>query len=188
MTDQEYFELGHHSNQLEPLPTEEWILDIGGGGEGVIGELMGKQVVAIDLRKDELEETSNDSLKIVMDASDLKFLDESFSMVTAYYALMYMPLDVQEKVFAEVYRVLKPGGYFLVWDAHIPTRPDTEYDIVVITQTIELPHKTIRTGYGCRWPQKELDLEHYQMLGKKYGFNSTKSENLQEKIFIEFKK
>lgn len=33
-----------------------WILDIG-GGEGIIEKIKGKQVVAIDFRKQELEET-----------------------------------------------------------------------------------------------------------------------------------
>ena len=33
-----------------------YILDIGGGGEGVIGQLKGDQVIAIDRRKAELEE------------------------------------------------------------------------------------------------------------------------------------
>ena len=32
------------------------MLDIGGGGEGVIGRLYGRQVVAIDNRQEELDE------------------------------------------------------------------------------------------------------------------------------------
>ena len=184
----EYYELAHHIIKLEPLSTEGWILDIGGGGEGVIGELMGKQVVAIDLRKDELEETHNDSMKIVMDATELKFLDESFPMVTAYYALMYMPVEVQEKVFTEVFRVLEPGGHFLLWDAKIPTKPDTDLDVVVITQTIELPDKTIQTGYGCRWPEKELTLEHYSNLGRKQGLTVSQQVDSEGKLYIKFKK
>ena len=32
------------------------ILDIGGGGEGIIGRLYGPQVIAIDYRQDELDE------------------------------------------------------------------------------------------------------------------------------------
>ncbi len=188
MSDQKYYELGHHTVKLIPLSTSDWILDIGGGGEGVIGELMGKQVIAIDLRKDELEETHNDSLKIVMDATDLKFLDESFSMVTAYYTLMYIPVDVQEKVYAEIYRVLEPGGCFLLWDAHIPTRRDTDLDIIVVTQTIELPKKSIQTGYGCRWPKEELSLDHYAKLGIKQGFSVLHQADEEGKLFLQFKK
>jgi hypothetical protein len=33
---------------LKPVETPGWILDLGGGGEGVIGRLCGERVVAID--------------------------------------------------------------------------------------------------------------------------------------------
>lgn len=188
MSDQKYYELGNHNIHLEPLPTTGWILDIGGGGEGIIGHLMGKQVIAIDLRKDELEETDNDALKIVMDATNLKFLDASLPMVTAFYSLMYMPIDVQEKVFAEVYRVLEPGGRFLLWDAHIPTRPETDLDIAVINLTVELGGMTGNTGYGCRWPSTELSLEHYAALGKKHGFTVLQETEENGKLFLEYVK
>ncbi|MHA2027027.1 MAG: class I SAM-dependent methyltransferase, partial [Candidatus Thorarchaeota archaeon] len=69
------------------------ILDVGGGGEGIIGILKGKDVVAIDMRKDELEETTNEALKVVMDARDLKFIDESFTVATIYFTFMYIPED-----------------------------------------------------------------------------------------------
>ena len=188
MSDQQHYELGHHSIQLEALPTDGWILDIGGGGEGIIGHLMGKQVIAIDLRTDELDETDNDALKIVMDATDLKFLDSSFSMVTAFYSLMYMPIDVQEKVYAEVYRVLEPGGHFLLWDAFIPARPETDLDIAVITLTYELCGMTGQTGYGCRWPKSDLSLAHYNALGEKYGFTVLQQTDVDGKLFLEFEK
>ena len=32
------------------------VLDIGGGGEGIIGRLYGKNVTAIDIRQEELDE------------------------------------------------------------------------------------------------------------------------------------
>lgn len=188
MTEQSYHELAHHDIRLTALPTTGFILDIGGGGEGVIGSLMGSQVVAIDLRKDELEEADNDSLKIVMDATDLKFLDDSFPTATAFYTLMYMPVDVQEQVFQEVYRVLKPGGHFLAWDGHIPSQHNNDHDVVVITLTIGMPNQTIETGYGCHWPTKELDLNHYLNVGIKQGFTPIKRNMDAGKIFIEFVK
>ncbi|MFC1879420.1 class I SAM-dependent methyltransferase [Chloroflexota bacterium] len=65
------------------------ILDIGGGGEGIIGILKGEKVIAIDPRKRELEEAADGPLKIVMDARDLFFLDSTFNTVTAFFTLMY---------------------------------------------------------------------------------------------------
>ena len=96
------------------------ILDIGGGGEGIIGQMKPAQVIAIDLSKRELEEAPPGPLKIVMDATDLKFLDASFDTLTAFFSLMYMRPEIQKKAFAEAFRVLRPGGRWMVWDAAIP--------------------------------------------------------------------
>ena len=52
-----------------------WILDIGGGCRGTIGRVKPDQVVAIDISERELKEAPNTFLKIVMDATDLKFMD-----------------------------------------------------------------------------------------------------------------
>jgi hypothetical protein len=58
---------------LPDFPAQGLILDIGGGGEGVIGQLKGKQVVAIDLSRQELDEAPGEPLlKIVMDAYPLR--------------------------------------------------------------------------------------------------------------------
>ncbi len=90
-----------------------FILDIGGGGEGVIGQFKGNQVIAIDPNKRELEEAANGPLKIVMDAADLKFLDNSFETVTAFFTLLYIKSKNLDKIFNEVIRVLAPDGKFL---------------------------------------------------------------------------
>ena len=97
-----------------------YILDIGGGGEGVIGKLKGKQVIAIDPNRRELEEAAAGPLKIVMDATDLQFLDGTFSTTTSFFTLMYIKGSDHEQVFGEVYRVLAPGGRFLIWDVVFP--------------------------------------------------------------------
>ena len=78
---------------------EGWVLDIGGGGEGIIGILKGNQVIAIDHRKRELEETTNEALKIVMDARELKFLDESFWTATAFFTFLYVHWEDCESIF-----------------------------------------------------------------------------------------
>lgn len=70
--------------------SDGWILDIGGGGEGIIGRLKGSQVVAIDLFAWGMRRTPPGPLKLVMDAADLKFIDGSFGTVTSFFTLMYM--------------------------------------------------------------------------------------------------
>lgn len=49
------------------------ILDIGGGGEGIIGQLYGEQVVAIDKRQEELDEAPDCFEKVLMDATEMVF-------------------------------------------------------------------------------------------------------------------
>jgi ubiquinone/menaquinone biosynthesis C-methylase UbiE len=126
-----------------------FILDIGAGGEGIIGLLKGSQVIGIDRNERELRETSNDSLKIVMDATDLKFLDNTFDTVTIFYALMYMPWDIVERVLSEVFRVLRPGGQLLIWDAVVQPPMSTEKEFFLASVNVTFPDgKTVKTGYG----------------------------------------
>jgi len=91
-----------------------FILDIGGGGEGIVGQLKGKQVIAIDPNKGELEEAADGPSKIIMDAGNRLFLDDTFEVVTSFFTLMYIRGSEQARVFEEVYRVLEPKGRFLI--------------------------------------------------------------------------
>ena len=65
------------------------ILDIGGGGEAIIGQMYGDKVTAIDNRQEELDEAPNCCTKLLMDAEKLSFFDGSFDNVTFFYTLMY---------------------------------------------------------------------------------------------------
>ncbi|MHA2077251.1 MAG: class I SAM-dependent methyltransferase [Candidatus Thorarchaeota archaeon] len=145
------------------------ILDVGGGGEGIIGILKGKDVVAIDMRKDELEETTNEALKVVMDARDLKFIDESFTVATIYFTFMYIPEDDFEAIFREIWRVLKPGGVVHIWDAifQIPSEEKEKNRFVIILKTHFPNGQENQTGYGglMRDQHPELFLSPAQKVG-----------------------
>ena len=77
------------------------ILDVGGGGEGVIGRLYPKQVVAIDNDADELYEAPGDFERLLMDATEMTFPDASFDAATFFYSLMFMTADEQRAALAE---------------------------------------------------------------------------------------
>jgi len=148
-----------------------WILDVGGGGEGIIGILKGRQVVAIDLWRRELEESPEGPLKIVMDAADLQFLDATFDTATAFFSLMYIKTRADfEKVFGELFRVLKAGGQLLIWDVFVPQCLDDEKDIFAVPILIRVAGQEIETGYGQLWPEEECDLAFYLGLVEKSGF------------------
>ncbi len=153
-----------------------YILDIGGGGEGIIGQMKPAHVIAIDLSKQELEEAPAGPLKIVMDATDLKFLDASFDTATAFFSLMYMRPDVQRRVFAEVFRVLNRGGRWLVWDAVIPRTLENDTRGPVFRFRFHLPGKVVQTGYGTLWPDQPMDLDRYKRLARETGFEIARAE------------
>jgi len=160
----------------------ERILDIGGGGEGIIGLCYEEKVIAIDQRKDELEEASNGPLKIVMDAKELCFLDNTFDAVTSFFTLMYVDTADHKKIFNEIYRVLKKDGEFILWDAKIPKYDNSIKDIFVIQLEISTPLKLIETGYGVLRKGKEQDVEYFINMGIETGFKVIREE-VQEHTF-----
>ena len=155
------------SIELSPIKTDGFILDIGGGGEGIIGKLNGKQVVAVDTSERELLGTQNEALKVVMDATDLKFLPESFDVCTSFFSIMYIPNDKHLKVFKEAYRVLKKGGKFLMWDVRIPEKRG-DYKAFLVRLKVRLPTEETEAGYGVKW--KTQNIEHFKVLAQKSKF------------------
>jgi SAM-dependent methyltransferase len=164
-----------------------WILDLGGGCRGTIGRLKPDQVVAIDISPRELKEAPAGFLKIVMDASDLKFMDGAFRTETAFFSLMYMPPSIHRKVFAEAYRVLQPGGCWLIWDAVVPAASDEpEGKRFTIYLRTKLPSETIDYGYSIARYDRVLDPSYYVALAKDCGFEviALKEQNLPRKTFF----
>ncbi len=121
------------------------ILDIGGGGEGVIGRLYTSQVVAIDNNQAELDEAPGGFEKVLMDATDLEFANDSFAHVTFFYTLMFMRAEEQRSAILEAARVLKPGGQLHIWDHDIVSAYPEPFCVDV---TIQLPNERISTTYG----------------------------------------
>jgi ubiquinone/menaquinone biosynthesis C-methylase UbiE len=193
MTDDDRYKDVHFAASLEitieRIEREGYILDIGGGGEGVIGQLESRRVVAIDKRKDELEEANiGDYLRIIMDATDLKFLDESFPTVTAFYSMMYMDTEVKKKVFDEIYRVLTPGGEVILWDLIVPEQFDDTKSVYAIMLKIQLPDRTIETGYGCPWANRTQNPSDFKNYAESAGFEIVEEKIDEHTIFLRLKK
>lgn len=152
-----------------------WVLDIGGGGEGIIGLVAGRRVVAIDLLASELEECSNDSLKVVMDARDLKFLDGTFDTVTAFFSFMFIPWPDLPKVFSEISRVLRPGGRLEVWDIEFQVPSGLERRGLAFLLTATLPDgRVVETGYGCE--SRDQGIDDFVRLGGEAGLRVESTE------------
>lgn len=169
------------------FPAEGHIVDIGGGGEGVIGQLKPKQTIAVDLIKRELEQSPPGPLKIVMDARELKFLDNAIPTLTAFYCLMYVAEADHVKVFSEAYRVLAPGGRLLIWEAMTP-RKEGEKKWALFPLTVNLPGKQIKTGYGVPLGDHPHDLAYFFRLGTSVGFQSVASREQGQHFYLEMRK
>ena len=121
------------------------ILDIGGGGEGIIGRLYTSQVIAIDICQGELDEAPTGFEKILMDATQLDFKDNSFDYVTSFYTLMFMSYDEQKRAISEATRVLRSGGELHIWDCDITSAYPEPFCMDV---AVQLPDEYICTTYG----------------------------------------
>ncbi len=170
MSDEEYYMIKKQTIAMHPIQTTGYILDIGGGGEGIIGKLNGQGVVAVDTRIKELIDTKNESVKIVMDANDLAFPPASFDVATSFFSLMFIKNKDHQRVFEEIHGVLKDEGIFYVWDVRIPLR-NVDKLIFGVPLEISLPDQKIETGYGVGWFNKEQDLAYFIELAQKTNFD-----------------
>jgi len=91
-------------------------------------------------------------------------------------------------VFSEVFRVLKSGGLFLIWDAIIPQRLDEDKDIAVFPLLVRLPNEEIDAMYGVLWPEEEQDLSYYVRLAENAGFNVVAQREKDGVLFLKLRK
>ncbi|PPA70683.1 class I SAM-dependent methyltransferase [Jeotgalibacillus proteolyticus] len=104
-------------------------LDIATGGGNVVKKLAPfvSSIFATDLTKDMLQNTSTYLTEfpnvhyVVADAEELPFLDRTFDIVVCRIAAHHFPSP--EKFVQEVFRVVKPGGRFLLIDNVSPEDP-----------------------------------------------------------------
>jgi len=126
------------------------VIDIGGGGEGVIAQAGGVGVIPIDKYISEIREARRKAPDVpwmVADATEMPYEGQCFDNATAFFSCMYMSDDVKEMVFRETQRVLKQGGEFWIWDAPMVTKSK----VFAIRLQVAL-HEThsIGTVYGVK--------------------------------------
>ena len=109
---------------LRYLETDGLILDIGGGGEGLVSRIMGSKVCAVDIRMSEIREAQIHGPPanwFVGDGQALCFQDDVFDIITLWFSLGYMSdWSVKRSVLEEAYRVLNEGGKLSILASNIP--------------------------------------------------------------------
>jgi len=157
--------------EVKDFKSDGFVLDIGGGGEGIIGRLKGKQAVAIDIRKGELDEILAGPQKVVMDARQLAFPDGSFQTATAFFSMMYLKTrGDHQQVISEAWRVLKPGAHLHLWDVDLSKRPGRRKEFFLVRLRYRVGEFENGTGYGMRWPEEPRGEEYYLQLASQAGF------------------
>lgn len=159
------------------------ILDIGGGGEGIIGRIYQSQVTAIDNRQEELDEAPEGFIKLLMDACNLKFEDSIFDNVSLFYTLMYIDKDKHIKVIEEAYRVLKKGGELYIWDTNIK-----EANPFLVQLSIDVGDTIINTTYGVYKENAFQDKDYYKSICEKLGFYLIEEFLDNNQIYLRLKK
>ncbi|NPD90237.1 MAG: class I SAM-dependent methyltransferase [Asgard group archaeon] len=162
------------------------IIDIGAGGEGVIAQVGGERVTAIDKLQSEIDEAKDKAPNakwMVADATELPFENEEFDNATSFFSGMYMSHEDKKKIIEEIHRVISPGGELWIWDSKI----DTDKDQFIITLTISLPDKEkFNTGYGTRITKQDEGI--YEEYLKEAGFIIEEREVNKYWFFIKAKK
>lgn len=155
---------------LEQIRTEGLILDIGGGGEGLVSRIEGSKVCAVDIRISEIREAQihgPPSNWFVGDGQALCFQENVFDVVTLWFSLGYMSdWAIKQRVLKEAYRVLVEGGRLSILASRIPKSCER----LTFWGHFTFPDGTIsQTGYGVRGGQEQT-LERITELLSNIGF------------------
>lgn len=145
---------------IPPLP-QGCILDIGAGGEGIIAQSAGSNVIAVDKYRSEIQEAwdkAPDAEWMVADGTKLPFKSESLDVATTFFSCMYMTDNVKKEVFSEVQRILKRGGEFLIWDVQMAAKNK----VFAIRLAVDIEERTVKTIYGVKAKDQTADsLRHF---------------------------
>ncbi|MGY5881232.1 MAG: class I SAM-dependent methyltransferase [Candidatus Thorarchaeota archaeon] len=163
--------------KLQELHTDGPILDIGGGGEGLVSRIEESKVCAIDIRMSEIREAQIHGPPanwFVGDGRKLCFQDDVFDVVTLWFSLGYMSdWSIKQSVLEEAYRVLDKKGKLSILASNIPKSCKR----LIFWGHFTLPDGTIsQTGYGVRGGQDQT-LDRIAKLLESTGFKIQSKED-----------
>lgn len=155
-----------------------FVVDIGGGGEGVIAKACGRETVGVDIRKGEIGEAKSRGAVanwVLCDACSMPFRNGTFDVATFFFSLMYMKtFERKQTVLLETRRILKSDGLLCLWDAIIQAESDV---YMIFVEAILPDREKIYTGYGVKGKEKEQSLEVINKLADEAGFKVTRTES-----------
>jgi ubiquinone/menaquinone biosynthesis C-methylase UbiE len=166
--------------ELQGFSEEGLILDIGGGGEGLVSRIERDRVCAVDIRMSEIREAQihgHSTNWFAADGENTCFHNEVFDIVTLWFSLGYMSdWTTKQRVLEEAYRVLKKNGRLSVLASKIPKTSDR----FVFWANFTMPDGfTSKIGYGVRGGQSQTLHRVLELVGKA-GFGQHQFEDHDE--------
>ncbi len=171
--------------QLPTLPDGK-IIDIGGGGDGIIARDGLERVFPVDKFLSEIQEARDNAKAarwINAEAAMLPFPPQTFDLATAFFSLMYIPIADREAIFLEANRALKPGGEFWIWDAIMSSKSGV---YALRLKTTLQSAQVVQSTYGVK--AKDQTLDTLCMLLEKSGFSVINGEKQHHTLFIKARK
>lgn len=156
--------------KLDSLPEDGLVLDIGGGGEGLVSRIGRERVCAVDYRMSEiLEARIHDPPAnwFLSDATHLPFRQKSFDVATLWFSLGYMrEWSTKEHALAQVFDSLRPDGVLSI----LASRIDCREERFVFNALFTLPDGVVsKVGYGVQGNQGQT-LDRLCSLIRRVGF------------------
>ena len=148
------------------------VLDLGSGTGAAYEQLTNYETTAIDPDKKMLELNLFEN-KVVGSAENLPFEDNSFDNV--FCSFVWRNVSDANKALSEVYRVLKPGGKFVLLDM---TRPKNSF--------VKILHKIGTFILLHLIGLITFNLKEYRFLHKSLDFYPQPENHLKKGAFIDF--
>jgi len=166
-----------------PLNHRPSLLDLG-CGTGLIHSLLSRNgfcVSGIDVSSasiDIAQKSNPDANYYVYDSLTLPFKDDIFDCVTAICVLHHVPLEKRLQFIENAYRVVRPGGSFIViehnrWNPltrYVVSRCELDKEAVLLSrsQLTESLHyagfNSVYSGYFMLFPTPSLKARHFERL------------------------
>lgn len=142
--------------ELNELPAKGRIIDVGGGGQGLVSKIRGSQVCAVDIDMNKIREAQIydfESHWLLADGRALSFKDASFDTATLWFSLGFIhDRSAKEQVMDEIFRVLRSDGLVSILAATI----DCSEERFVLRGQFSFPDGTIsQMSYGLAGRQKQ---------------------------------
>lgn len=150
-------------------------LDIGGSGEKIIyNAAYPNKLTIIDIDFDDIINNARAEC-YKMDASNMKFDDNTFQTITSFYTFLYMDEDTIRKTIKECFRVLRPGGLLYIWDVYLDSTERN--NIIFAPLTIKYRNRVKEVTFGSSEVNLARNKDFYMDILHNSGF-SIKSVNI----------